>query len=108
MRVVVKEILDPVTDLVWHTDEHTFITGSIARSASRQYLIYSEADFEVFRPAGATGCVACYVIGSSCVLVYMLCDMTLSEAVSQQRGRQRPRDWTPVSCRGHSCVPVGQ
>jgi len=27
-------------------------TGSIARSASRRYLIYSEADFEVFRPAG--------------------------------------------------------
>ena len=52
--------------------------------------------------------VACYVIGSSCVLVYMLCDMTLTEAVSQQRGGQRPRDWTPVSCTGHSCVPVGQ
>jgi len=33
-----------------------FFTGSIARSASRQYLIYSEADFEVFRPAGATCC----------------------------------------------------
>ena len=31
-------------------------TGSIARSATRQYLIYSEADFEVFRPAGATRC----------------------------------------------------
>jgi len=31
-----------------------FFTGSIARSASRRYLIYSEADFEVFRPAGAT------------------------------------------------------
>jgi len=31
-------------------------TGSIARSASRQYLIYSEADFEVFHPAGATRC----------------------------------------------------
>jgi len=29
-------------------------TGSIARSASRRYLVYSEADFEVFRPAGAT------------------------------------------------------
>jgi len=28
------------------------VTGSIARSASRRYLIYSEADFEVFRPAG--------------------------------------------------------
>jgi len=28
--------------------------GSIARSATRRYLIYSEANFEVFRPAGAT------------------------------------------------------
>jgi len=26
------------------------ITGSIARSASRRYLIYSEADYEVFSP----------------------------------------------------------
>jgi len=34
----------------------SFFTGSIARSASHQYLIYSEADFEVFRPAGATRC----------------------------------------------------
>jgi len=35
----------------------TFIfTGSIARSATRRYLIYSEADFEVCRPAGATRC----------------------------------------------------
>jgi len=33
-----------------------FFTGSIAHSASRQYLIYPEADFEVFRPAGATRC----------------------------------------------------
>jgi len=31
-------------------------TGSIARKVSRRYLIYSEADFEVFRPAGATRC----------------------------------------------------
>jgi len=28
----------------------------MARSATRQYLIYSEADFQVFRPAGATHC----------------------------------------------------
>jgi len=28
------------------------ITGSIARSASRRYLVYSEADFEVFAPQG--------------------------------------------------------
>jgi len=32
------------------------ITGSITCSANRRYLIYSEADFEVFRPAGATRC----------------------------------------------------
>ena len=31
-------------------------TGSIARSAKRRYLIYTEADFEVFRPAGAPCC----------------------------------------------------
>jgi len=30
------------------------MTGSIARSATRRYLSYSEADFEVFRSAGAT------------------------------------------------------
>ena len=28
------------------------ITGSIAQSATCRYLIYSETDFEVFRPAG--------------------------------------------------------
>ena len=28
------------------------ITGDTARSTTRRYLIYSEADFEVFRPAG--------------------------------------------------------
>jgi len=28
------------------------ITGSIARSATRRHLSYSEADFEVFRPHG--------------------------------------------------------
>jgi len=32
------------------------VTGSIARSASRRYLIYSEADYDVFHPAGATHC----------------------------------------------------
>jgi len=32
------------------------VTGSIARSATRRYLSYSEADFEVFRPTGATRC----------------------------------------------------
>jgi len=37
-----------------YSDFHIMvITGSIAR---RRYLIYSEADFEVFRPTGATRC----------------------------------------------------
>jgi len=27
-------------------------TGSIAHSANRRYLVYSEANFEVFRPQG--------------------------------------------------------
>ena len=31
-------------------------TSSIARSATRRYLSYSEADFQVFRPAVATRC----------------------------------------------------
>jgi len=44
--------------LIDETSEETLfvITGSIARSATCQYLIYSEADFEVFRPAGPTPC----------------------------------------------------
>jgi len=29
-----------------------FVTGSIAHSAKRRHLCYSEADFNVFRPAG--------------------------------------------------------
>jgi len=33
-----------------------FVTGSIARSAKRRYLSYSETDFDVFRPARATRC----------------------------------------------------
>jgi len=32
------------------------VTDSIARSAKRRYFSNSEADFEVFRPAGATRC----------------------------------------------------
>jgi len=32
------------------------ITGSIARSAKHRYVSYSYADFEGFRPAGATRC----------------------------------------------------
>jgi len=33
----------------------SFITGSIARSARRRNLVYSEADFHVFRPQGRHG-----------------------------------------------------
>jgi len=38
--------------MVWAcvAKKKTLITGSIAQSARRQYLIYSEADFEVFAP----------------------------------------------------------
>ena len=32
------------------------VTGSIVRSAKRRYLSNSEADFDVFHPAGATCC----------------------------------------------------
>jgi len=40
-----------------HRTMKILITVSIARSATHRYLIYSEADFEVFRPAGATRCI---------------------------------------------------
>ena len=43
------------------------ITGSIAGSASRRYLVYSEADFEVFRPAGATLCTDGVKFGTGAV-----------------------------------------
>jgi len=32
------------------------VIGSTARSANHRYLSNSEADFEVFRPTGATHC----------------------------------------------------
>jgi len=35
---------------------YLFLTSSIARTQNAGYLSYSEADFEVFRPAGATRC----------------------------------------------------
>jgi len=38
------------------TDLKFLITGSVARSATRWYIIYSEADYEVFLPARATRC----------------------------------------------------
>jgi len=34
----------------------SLITDSIARSATRRYLSYSDAEFEFFRPVGATRC----------------------------------------------------
>jgi len=44
--------------LAWYpsTSSGTIITGSIPRSATRRYLIYSEADFDGFRSARATRC----------------------------------------------------
>jgi len=36
----------------WPKTLSFFVIGSIARSASRRYLIYSEADFEFFAPQG--------------------------------------------------------
>jgi len=38
------------------------ITSSIARSATRRYLSYSEADFEAFRPALATSCTYTVIV----------------------------------------------
>jgi len=34
------------------------VTGSIAGNATRRYLSYSDADFQVFRHAGATRCTS--------------------------------------------------
>jgi len=46
----------PIWFTSWSGALHLIFTGSIACSASRRYLVYSEADFEVFHPAGATHC----------------------------------------------------
>jgi len=43
-----------MTSVIYIIHVAIIVTGSIARSATRRYLIYSEADFEVFRPEGAT------------------------------------------------------
>jgi len=45
-------------EIIFFHFRHAFnvFTCSIARSEKCRYLSYSEADFEVFRPAGATGC----------------------------------------------------
>ena len=45
-----------IANKIFHVTVLLVVTGSIARSASRRYLIYSEADFEVFGPAGAIRC----------------------------------------------------
>ena len=52
--------------ITWPID--LFITGSIARSAARRYLSYSEADPEGFRPAGATRCTGGVKFGTGPLL----------------------------------------
>jgi len=51
---------EPSTSIVVAWLDHILsvylITGSNVRSATRRYLISSEADFELFCPAGATRC----------------------------------------------------
>ena len=42
------------------------VTGSIARSAKRRYLSNSDADFEVFRPAGETRCTDGVKLSTHC------------------------------------------
>ena len=42
--------------LVNETEPVSIITGSIVRIASHRYLIYSEANFDIFCPAGVTRC----------------------------------------------------
>jgi len=40
------------------------VTGRIAHSAKRRYISYSKADFEVFRPVGATRCTDWVKLGT--------------------------------------------
>ena len=54
LRRLVHQPSDPI--LTRATFQVIVFTGGMARSASRRYLVYSEADFEVFRPPGATRC----------------------------------------------------
>jgi len=56
MMFLRKELLLGVTMTVLKFSVALISTDSITCSASRRYLIYSEADFEVFRLAGATRC----------------------------------------------------
>jgi len=41
-----------ICSIIAHSIVNQLITVTIARSARRRYLIYSEADFEIFRPGG--------------------------------------------------------
>jgi len=64
VRVQIRMLLDSdsflqiqiLTDFQRHLRRIRIFTGRIARSASRRYLVYSEADFEVFCPTGVTRC----------------------------------------------------
>ena len=56
MMLLRKELPFGVTMTVLKFSVALISTGSIARSASRRYLIYSEADFAVFRLAGTIRC----------------------------------------------------
>jgi len=47
-----QQVLQKCTGII----KSTIFTGSTAHSTTRQYLIYSEADFEVVGPTGATHC----------------------------------------------------
>jgi len=38
------------------TDDLYFLPAALRAAQICRYLVYSEADFEVFRPAGTTGC----------------------------------------------------
>ena len=38
------------------TQNHPYLPVALRAAQTCRYLIYSEADFEVFRPAGATRC----------------------------------------------------
>ena len=38
------------------SDFHCFLPAAMHAAQICRYLVYSEADFEVFRPAGATRC----------------------------------------------------
>ena len=51
--LLMQQLISNTKDCVLHA---RVITGSIAQSTKRRYFSYSEADFEVFHPAGLTRC----------------------------------------------------